>query len=307
LVQPPPDLEKFASLLTIVEALRSPDGCPWDKEQTHRTLTPFAIEEAHELAEAIEAGDEKEMISELGDLLLQVVLHAEIGRQEGRFDISDVIRAISEKMVRRHPHVFSDARAADSAEVLANWPKLKEQEKAARNASNASASSPTDLAPPMRFDITLSLPALIRSQKIGDKTKHLRFDWNNTREVMSKVEEELEEVRAELAKIDAIKSTGTETGTETKTELGGGSDKGASKAALEHEIGDLLFSVTQLARHAGLEAEQCLRTANARFEQRFFTMRRQIAASGRNYDQLSMPELEEAWQVAKESLQPKAL
>lgn len=301
MVQPPTDLEKFASLLTIVEALRGPDGCPWDKEQTHRTLTPFAIEEAHELAEAIEAGDEKEMISELGDLLLQVVLHAEIGRQAGRFDISAIIRAISEKMVRRHPHVFSDAQAADSAEVLANWPKLKEQEKAAKNAANASASSPTAPDSPPRFDITLSLPALIRSQKIGDKTKHLRFDWNNTHEVMGKVEEELEEVKAELAKIDDAKSTEAETGTgdETRDRVG--------KAALEHEIGDLLFSVVQLARHAGLEAEQCLRTANTRFEQRFFTMRRQIAASGRDYDRLSAPELEEAWQVAKESLQPKAL
>lgn len=270
MIQPPQDLEKFESLLQIIEALRGPEGCPWDKEQTHRTLTPFAIEEAHELAEAIENGDEKEMISELGDLLLQVVLHAEIGRQEKRFDISDVIRAISEKMVRRHPHVFAETSATNSAEVLDNWSKLKAKEKA-----DGKKSEDTE----MRFDVALSLPALARSQKIGDKTKRLRFDWPNAREVMKKVEEEWDEVIEEIEK----------------------SEKASNQPALEHEIGDLLFSVTQLARHLGLEAEQCLRTANARFETRFFTMRKQIRESGRDYDQLTPEQLEDAWTKVKET------
>lgn len=265
MVQPPKDLKSFTSLLEIVAALRGPEGCPWDKEQTHRTLTPFAIEEAHELAEAIERDDEAEMISELGDLLLQIVLHSEIGRQENRFDVHDVIFAISEKMVRRHPHVFADTKVADSNEVLANWSAIKAQEKKKFDADEA-----------MRFDVSLSTPALTRSQKIGDKTKRLRFDWQNASEVLAKVDEELAEVKAELASGD--------------------------KESLEHEIGDLLFSVAQLARHAGLEAEQCLRTANARFEKRFFTMRKQIKESGRDYDQLSNAELEEAWQKVKAHL-----
>jgi len=269
MVQPPKDLKSFASLLEIVAALRGPEGCPWDKEQTHRTLTPFAIEEAHELAEAIENGDEAEMISELGDLLLQIVLHAEIGRQEKRFDVHDVIRAISEKMVRRHPHVFADAQVADSSEVLANWSEIKAREKKKFDADEA-----------MRFDVALNTPALTRSQKIGDKTKRLRFDWQNAGEVLAKVEEELNEVKDEL--------------------------KGGDKERLEHEIGDLLFSVAQLARHAGLEAEQCLRAANARFEKRFFTMRKQIKESGRDYDELTTAELEAAWSQVKAHLAAKA-
>jgi tetrapyrrole methylase family protein / MazG family protein len=270
LVQPPKDLRKFDSLLQIIEALRGPEGCPWDKEQTHRTLTPFAIEEAHELAEAIESGDESEMVSELGDLLLQVVLHAEIGRQAGRFDITDVVHAISEKMVRRHPHVFSDTKVKDSAEVLANWSALKAQEK---------RSSPGE-----RFDIAPSLPALARAHKIGDKTRRLRFDWADAKGVMEKVEEELEEIRQEFQAI------------------AGDAPTPAQKKAIEHEIGDALFSLAQLARHLGLEAEQCLRTTNARFEKRFFTMRKMIEESGRDYDSLTPEELESAWQSVKARL-----
>ena len=269
MVQPPRDLERFESLLEVVKALRGPDGCPWDKEQTHRTLTPFAIEEAHELAEAIETGDEREMVGELGDLLLQVVLHAEIGRQAGRFEIKDVVRAISEKMVSRHPHVFGGETAATSDEVLANWSKIK----AAEKAKKAKKSEPE-----MRFDVPLSLPALLRSQKIGDKTKRLRFDWSSPKEVLSKVEEELGELKAEMAPTSP------------------------DKAKLEHEIGDLLFSVAQLARHLGLEAEQCLRTANSRFETRYFTMRQEIEKSGRAYDSLSLEELEASWQAVKVKL-----
>lgn len=264
MVHPPDDLEKFDSFLQIVEALRGPNGCPWDKEQTHRSLTPYAIEEAHELAEAIEAGDESEMIKELGDVLLQVVLHSEIGRQEGRFEIKDVIRAISEKMVRRHPHVFGDVKVETSADVLKNWSEIKAQEK-----------SPTK--DETRFDIAPSLPALARAQKIGEKTKRQRFDWTNATDVLMKVDEELAEVRAEM-------------------------DDPAKRSALESEIGDLLFSVAQLARHLGFDAEQALRTANTRFENRFFTMKKLIKDSGREYDRVTSEELEDAWKTVKRQL-----
>lgn len=267
MVRPPNDLRKFESFIEIVEALRGPQGCPWDKEQTHRTLTPYAIEEAHELAEAIEQGDRNEIVSELGDLLLQVVLHAEIGRQEGHFDIHDVIEAVSSKMVRRHPHVFSDASVKDSDEVLKNWAQLKELEKAGKPKTAQT-----------RFDVPLALPSLARSHKIGDKTRKVRFDWSSAIDVLAKVDEELAELKTEMKA------------------------PSPDRGAIEHELGDLLFSVAQLARHLGLESEQCLRTTNARFEHRFFTMKTRIEASGRTMDALSTDELENEWRSAKAAL-----
>ncbi len=275
--QPPKELEKFESLLQVIEALRGPDGCPWDIEQTHRSLAPYAIEEAHELAEAIEKCDEAEMITELGDLLLQVVIHAEIGRQEKRFSIHDVIKAINEKMISRHPHVFSDVKVADSKAVLANWSKIKEEEKAkkAKQANHATQATHEE----MRFDVPLSLPSLQRAQKIGEKTHRLRFDWPGPKEVFEKVREEFGELQEELDKGEA-----------------------AQKSKLEHEIGDLLFSIAQFARHVGLEAEQCLRTGNSRFEKRYFTMTKMLAEQKRDYEKLSTAELEEAWQATKKTL-----
>jgi tetrapyrrole methylase family protein/MazG family protein len=277
MVKPPENLKSFSALMQIVEALRGPEGCPWDKEQTHRSLTPFAIEEAHELAEAIEGGQKDEMIGELGDLLLQVALHSEIGRGAGEFEISDVINSICEKMVRRHPHVFTQnaptsaqmQSAKTSGEVLTNWAEIKDQEKKHRPEGAKD-----------RFDVSPSLPALVRAQKIGGKTKRRHFDWNTPEEVLLKVEEEFDEVSEEMAR-----GQGTRTA-----------------KRLEHEIGDLLFSTAQLARHLGLDAEQCLRSANQRFEKRFFTMTGQIKEKGIDFDSLSLPELEEAWTEAKMTL-----
>ena len=272
MVKPPENLETFDAFLKIVEALRGPEGCPWDKEQTHKTLTPYAIEEAHELAEAIERGDEKEMIGELGDVLLQVVLHSEIGRQEGRFSINDVIRAISEKMVRRHPHVFADTQASTSTDVLNNWAKIKAQEKAAKG----------QVGRDQHFDIPRTLPALQRAHKIGDKTKRVGFDWPDVAGVVAKLDEEISEVKTEIAKI-----------------IEGKANSEDLKKALEHEVGDVLFSAAQLARHLDLDAEQSLRSANARFERRYFTMRQMVEAEGRDWEKLNDPEKEAAWQKAK--------
>jgi tetrapyrrole methylase family protein/MazG family protein len=263
MVKPPKELRSFDSIIEVVKALRGPDGCPWDKEQTHRSLTPYAIEEAHELAEAIERGQSQEMIEELGDLLLQVVLHSEIGRQEKRFDIHDVIEVLNTKMIRRHPHVFANAKAETSGEVLQNWAVIKASEKAAKGASEAT-----------RFDVPMNLPALTRSSKIGSKTKKFKFDWSKPEEVLAKVEEELSEVR------EAIK-TGT---FEEK----------------ESEIGDLLFSVAQLARHIDVEPEQALRVTNQRFENRFFKMKELAKNDHRKFEDLTPPELEEYWRRVKQ-------
>lgn len=257
----PENLREFASLLKVVEFLRGPNGCPWDKEQTHQTLTRYAIEEAFELSEAIDSGDDKEIQSELGDVLLQVVLHSEIARQEKRFDIADVIQGIAEKMVRRHPHVFGEEKAKDSAEVLHNWAEIKAKEK---------GHSTTQ---PLSFDIPSALPSLLRSQKIGEKTKKVAFDWKDAADCWPKIKEEMHELE------HAIQSGKT--------------------AAIESELGDVLFSVAQLARHLGLDSEQALRKTNQRFETRFQKMQKLVLADGKDWNSLSADQKESYWKKAK--------
>lgn len=219
-------MTSFQQLVEIVKKLRGPDGCPWDKAQTHKTLTPYAIEEAHELEEAIENDDTENMKEELGDLLFQSVLHSEIARQNGDFDIDDVLQHLNHKMVSRHPHVFADTKVKDSDEVLVNWEKIKDSEKK------------TD-----PFAIPKSFPALLKAQKIGKKTNKLDFDWLTSTEVLAKVHEELTETQEAIAAKDSAK--------------------------IEEEIGDLLFTVAQLARHLNIDAEKSLRLANQKFVDRF--------------------------------------
>lgn len=256
----PENLREFAGLLKVVEFLRGPDGCPWDKEQTHKTLTRYAIEEAHELAEAIDGEDVNELRDELGDLLLQVVLHSEIARQMGTFDIFDVIENLNRKMIRRHPHVFGDVKAETSTEVLKNWAAIKAEEKGA-------------VKKPLSFDIPEGLPALLRAHKIGEKTSKVAFDWENADQCWSKVVEETGELKRAL-------------------------DSG-SRADIEDELGDLLFSAAQLARHLSLDSEQCLRRCNKRFEERFSRMQDKVAADGKDWATLPPDEKERYWKAAK--------
>lgn len=263
----PENLREFAGLLKVVEFLRGPDGCPWDKEQTHATLTRYAIEEAFELSEAIDSGDNNEIRDELGDVLLQVVLHAEIARQEKRFDIYDVIHAIASKMVRRHPHVFEDsehrnfAGAKSAEQVLSNWAEIKAAEKGKSTAQ------------PLTFDIPQGLPALIRSQKIGEKTTKVDFDWGDAQECWPKIKEEIGELEEAM--------------------------KGGSSSEIESELGDVLFSLAQLARHLGLDSEQSLRKTNTRFEERFHRMQQKVVADGKEWKKLSAGEKEIYWKAAK--------
>lgn len=306
MTQPPKDLKSFAALLEIVEALRGPDGCPWDKEQTHASLIPFAIEEAYEFAEAVEVSDaindksnqdqtqksekrlaaDKEMASELGDMLLQVVLHAEIAKQRNAFSIEEVLEAINSKMIRRHPHVFSNEVASDASEVLAQWEVLKQKEKKAK---------PND-----RFDIPSALPSLLRAAKIGAKTNQLKFDWENAKQVWPKIDEELHELKQALENLQW--ST-------PKTQL---SDKNVAEHEkhplvqdLEHEVGDVLFSVAQLARHMNVDPEQALRLANQRFEKRFFTMQKITQDEGLTWSQLTDEQKETQWKKSKKLLAKK--
>ncbi len=262
--QAPTDLRQFESLVLIVKALRGPDGCPWDKEQTHQTLTRYAIEETAELVEAIDKNDKEGICEELGDVLLQVVLHAEIARQKGDFTIEDVVQSIAKKMVYRHPHVFANTKVKDAGQVKSNWHELKTKEKGNK---------------PLTGGLPPSLPALLASQKIGERTKQHRFDWTELKDVVAKVDEELGELKAAM-----------QNGTETE------------KTA---ELGDLLFSLAQLARHLGTDAEQALRNTNQRFEARFIGMQDLLKADGKDPQETSTDELEAYWQKSKRAEQKK--
>lgn len=256
----PSKLNDFESLKEIVRSLRSEQGCPWDKEQTHQTLSRFVIEEAYELAEAIDSGLDQKMVEELGDLLLQVVLHSEIARQAQRFDIHEVIEGICQKMVRRHPHVFGDLKVSGSEEVLDNWTKIKAQEK-------GQSENKAD------FGLPQGISALIAAHKIGERTRKFNFDWTELTQVMGKVEEELHELKKALAI--------------------------QNPQEIEHEIGDLLFTVGQLARHLKLDGESALRKANHRFQNRFKNMIKLCEMDNRDFAQLSEAELDDYWNRVK--------
>lgn len=256
--QPPDDLKSFSSLVQVVQTLRGPTGCPWDKEQTHQSLTRYAIEEAAELAEAIDGKEPSAICEELGDVLLQVVLHAEIARQEGQFDISDVIQGLNEKMIRRHPHVFGDKNFKNAGEVVSHWQELKKKEKVGK---------------PLSGGLPKELPSLIASQKIGERTRSFRFDWEKIGDVKAKVDEEMQELSVALADDD--------------------------RAEQESELGDVLFSLAQLARHLKLDAESALRNTNRRFETRFLKMQELIGNEGLDLQKMTPQKMEEFWQRAK--------
>ncbi len=264
--KPPENLRKFQSLVEVIKMLRGPNGCPWDRQQTHTSLTRFAIEEAHELAEAIDSGEMDEVKSELGDLLLQVVLHSEIARQEGEFEIFDVIETLNKKMLRRHPHVFSGASVKGADHVAKNWEDIKKQEKTEKQDTGAENHLFT-------FDLPKSLPSLLSSFKIGEKTKKYNFDWPDLPPVMEKVKEELSELE------EAILS--------------------GDKQHYTEELGDLLFSVAQVARHLDIDPEQALRQTNQKFEKRFQKMIEFAGGNENTLKEMSTNDLENLWIRAK--------
>ncbi len=264
----PKNFRDFESLRQIVADLRGPDGCPWDKEQTHQTLTRYAIEEIFELVETLDQADYPRMKDELGDVLFQVLLHAQLASEEKKFDVMDVVENLGQKMVRRHPHVFGDVKVSDSNEVLKNWAEIKAEENAGKPQK------------PL-FDYPEKMPALVGAMKIGEKTSKIKFDWDHWQDVLAKVDEEVLEMKNELE--DSYSSMKSEAG----------------RKALEHEIGDVLFSVAQLARHCGIDPEQALRKTNARFVKRFDKMQAHVKSAGLNWDEISLEEKEKFWQRAK--------
>lgn len=257
---------EFSKLVDIISKLRDPkDGCPWDLKQTHKSLLKYLIEESYEYVHAAKTGDSKKMEEELGDVLLQVLLHSQIASEEGAFDIESVSKTLAEKMVRRHPHVFLDKSLAKSSEeVTKNWEAIKAQEK--------------KTAKKTFIEEDAYLPSLMAAEKIGKKSKTVNFDWDTVEQVFVKVEEELGEVQMEL-KAD-----------------------NRSKSRLKEEIGDLLFSVAQLSRHLGFDAEETLREANLKFIKRFGSMEDMALEKGLDMSKMTVPELEELWQAVKKEL-----
>lgn len=264
---------EFARLVEIIARLRAPDGCPWDRAQTPQTLRPYLVEETYEVLDALDAEDWTELQEELGDVLLQVVLHAQLMAEAGRFGIADVVETIAEKMVRRHPHVFGDATADSPDEVSRNWARIKAAEKRAKAGVGAD-----DAQPSVLDGVPASAPALIQAQRLGEKAAKVGFDWPSAAEVFDKVAEESRELSAEIDH----------------------ADDDNRKQAIEHELGDLLFTLTSLARHLDLDTESALRKANARFGRRFRFVEAQLARGGEDVYATSAPRLEALWQAAKQ-------
>jgi ATP diphosphatase len=249
-------------LLDIMAALRDPaTGCPWDKEQTFDTIAPYTIEEAYEVADAIAHRDYAALPDELGDLLFQVVYHARMAEEAGRFDFADVARAISDKMIRRHPHVFGEAAARDAATQTVAWEAHKASERAARAETGALAGVP------------VALPALTRAEKLTSRAARVHFDWPNAEAVLEKLDEETAELRAELPTADP--------------------------ARLADEVGDLLFVLANLARKLKLDPEACLRHANQKFTRRFNAMEHHADSAGRSLAEMTLDDMEALWQDVK--------
>jgi MazG family protein len=243
--------ERVLDLLRVMHRLRGPDGCPWDLEQTHASLGRHLLEEAHETLEAIDAGDPDRLRDELGDLLLQVVFHSEMARQEGAFDVDDVAEGIVRKLIRRHPHVFGDVEVGSAAEVLVNWERIKAEERGQH---------------PLDDEIPSSLPALARAAKVQRRAAGSGFDWRSFEGAVEKVREELAELEAEA------------------------SSEGPSER-IEEELGDLLFAVAALGRRLDLDPETALRKATRRFGERFERMREQAARDGVSLENLGEDDL----------------
>jgi ATP diphosphatase len=253
-------------LIEIMAALRTPDtGCPWDLKQDFSTIAPYTIEEAYEVADAIARGDLGDLREELGDLLLQVVYHARMAQEQGAFDFGDVVQAITEKMLRRHPHVFGEAGGLDHEAVGKLWQEIKAQEKAVRQNPSAVQGA---LA-----GVPLALPALTRALKLQNKAGEVGFDWNDPLAVLAKIREEADEIESELK--------------------AGEQDKAA------REVGDLLFAVANLARHLQADPEALLRQTNAKFERRFASIERALALRGKAPRQATLTEMDALWDQAK--------
>jgi MazG family protein len=251
-------------LLSIMSRLRDPErGCPWDLEQDFHTIAPYTIEEAYEVADAIERGDLDDLRGELGDLLFQVVFHAQLAKERGAFEFDDVVNAICDKMERRHPHVFGDAVVDSAAAQTVAWEEQKRRERAADPARES-----------VLADVPLSLPALTRANKLGKRAAQVGFEWSDVSGALDKVAEELGELQREIA-------------------------AGAQHPALEDELGDVLFTIVNVARYLKVDPEAALRRTNAKFERRFGYIEQRLKAQGKRIENTSLEEMDALWEEGK--------
>lgn len=302
----------FNDLVSLMNTLRSPGGCPWDREQNYATLAPMLLEEAYEAFEAVEAareGHPEELRSELGDLLFQIIFYAQVAKERGEFTIEEVVDSIYTKMVRRHPHVFGGESAADSAEVLRNWEAIKAAEKrAAGQDKPAEDSSLLD-------GISAKAPSLMEAHQLAIKAARVGFDWQRVEDIFDKLHEEIEELKVAIRERDeeqresaesisgadpqTIRNASEQRRHEAPSEQA--SDEEAGHERVREEVGDLLFAVTNIARHLGVEPEAALKLTNRKFRRRFRHIERGLAARGRAPDAATLKEMEELWQEGKRS------
>ena len=263
----------FEDLIALQNRLRAPNGCPWDREQTHETLRPFLVEETYEALDALDARDSRKFAGELGDLLLQIVFHAELASEAGKFDMSDVIRTVHTKMLRRHPHVFGKVKAGSSAQVLKNWEQIKAEERAGETGGSATGIDS------VLNGVPHGLPALLEGYQLSRRASNIGFDWENAEGILAKIREEVDEIRAAIANATA---------------------SGLSKDSdVEHEIGDLFFTVVNLARFVRADPERALKSANRKFKERFQWMERRAREQGSRLADVPRAEMEELWNMSK--------
>jgi ATP diphosphatase len=270
-MQPSKDITR---LLDIMEALRKPEtGCPWDIVQTFETIKPYTLEEAYEVADAIERADMDDLCDELGDLLLQVVFHARMAEESGDFAFGDVVEAITRKMIRRHPHVFARSDADTPQAVKLQWDEIKQAEKTERRDRRAKRSLPEDADKGHLGSVQRSFPALVEALKLQERAAKVGFDWSSPEPILDKIEEEIAELREALASND--------------------------KAKVADELGDLIFAVVNIGRHVGTDPEMALRGTNTKFRRRFSHIETELNANGENLEEATLERMEDLWQAAK--------
>jgi len=296
--------ERFERAIAIMERLRAPGGCPWDREQTFDSIKPYTLEETYEVLEAIDNRDWDELTGELGDLLLQVLFYSEMGKEQGTFSIDDVLDRLSGKLVDRHPHVFGDVKADTSAEVKRNWEALKVEERkkrqsresasAAASAPAAASSQPNEGASVLA-GISSKMPSMLEASKLSSRAAHVGFDWPNVG-LFAKLHEEADELKEQLKEFPAPGPRPQSRGV-----AGSGRQVVSEElqTRLEEEVGDLFFVVVNIARYLSVDPESALRKTNRKFRRRFQWMEQRLRETGRSPDQAGMDELESLWQQAK--------
>ncbi len=289
--------EKFRRAVDIMERLRAPGGCPWDREQTFDSIKPYTLEETYEVFEAIERRDWNELPGELGDLLLQVLFYSTMAREAGYFTIDDVLDRLSNKLIDRHPHVFGDVEARTAHEVLRNWEALKKQEKA-RKAGESQAGNNGHES--LLAGVSRAMPALLEATKISKRAAGIGFDWPRIEDLFSKLDEEVRELKENLAKLPVAPSPAKGVAGAQETIV-----RADLQSRIEDEVGDLFFVLVNVARYLKVDPESALRGTNRKFRERFEKMEEACRKSGQTLENLALEEMEELWQKSKSEATPR--